>query len=163
MLQALRTTRESGVALLLQGAAITAVLGAATALVGALVAGRPAATGALVGTALVVLVATGGTLVVNAVAGVLPSASLLVALLTYLLQLVLLLLGFVALERSGMLGDTLDRSWVGGAAIGATLVWLATQVAMSAGTRIPTYDLAAQGRPRTSREHVPGGAEGGEG
>ncbi|QZY30189.1 hypothetical protein [Nocardioides coralli] len=157
MLLALRTTRESGVAVLLRGAAVTLVLGLLAAVVGGLTVGAPAAWGAVCGTALVVLVAAGGALVVNAVAGVLPSASMLVALLTYTLQLLLVLLALLGLERSGLLETTLDRTWVGGAVIGGVLVWLGTQVALATGTRIPAYDLTSDD-PSASPSGSPSGA-----
>lgn len=157
MLEALRTIRGSGVTLLLRGAAVTLVLGLLLAVVGGLTAGRPAAWGALLGTLLIVVVATGGSLVVNAVAGVLPTASLLVALLTYTLQLLVVLLALTALERSGLLASSLDRAWVGGAAIAAVLVWLATQVMLALGARIPAYDLPPVPSDRGVREPVEGG------
>jgi ATP synthase protein I len=157
MPQAPETPRGSGVTVLLRGAAVTVLLGLGAAAVGGLVSGSPAALGALVGTLLVVTVATGGALLVNAVAGVLPTASLLVALLTYLLQLLLVLVGFLALERSGLLGSTLDRAWVGGAAIGAVLVWLATQVALAVGARIPAFDPPAAGAPGATAGRPEGG------
>ncbi len=137
-------TRVSGVTLLLRSSAATLVLGGVLALVGAVVAGSAAAWGALVGTGLVVLVCAGGSLLVNAVAGILPSASLLVALLTYTLQVLLLLVAFLALERSGLLGGALDRIWVGGAAIAATLQWLVAQVALTLRSRIPAFDLGPE-------------------
>lgn len=142
------TTRASGVTLLLRSGAVTLVLGAALAGLGAALVGRPAALGALVGTGLVVAVCAGGSLLVNAVAGLLPSASLLFALLTYTLQVVLLLVAFLALERSGLVGGALDRRWLGGAAIVATLQWLVAQVVLTFRTRIPAYDLGPEGGER---------------
>lgn len=143
-----RTTRASGVTLLLRSGAVTLVLGALLAGIGAALDGRAAALGALVGTGLVVAVCAGGSLLVNAVAGLLPSASLLFALLTYTLQVVLLLVAFLALERSGLVGAELDRRWLGGAAIVATLQWLVAQVVLTFRTRIPAYDLGPEGGER---------------
>lgn len=142
--QTRRSTRESGVTLLLWSGAVTLVGGCLIALVGWLVQGAAAGLGALVGTGLVVAVCAGGALLVNAVAGALPSASLVVALLTYTLQVMLLLVAFVALERSGLLDDSLDRIWVGVSAIAATLEWLVAQVVLTFRTRIPTYDLPTE-------------------
>lgn len=148
MIQALRPTRESGVILLLEGAAVTVVLGGLAALVGWQLAGRSAGYGVLVGTGLVVVVCTFGAAVVTAVARTSPAASLLVAMVTYLLQVVVLLLAFVLLERSGLLDSTLDRQWLGGAVIGATILWLATQVVSTFRARIPAYDLAPEAGDR---------------
>lgn len=142
--QTRRTTRESGVTLLLRSGAVTLVVGGLIALLGWLVQGAAAGLGVLVGTGLVVAVCAGGALLVNTVAGALPSASLLVALLTYTLQVMALLLAFVALERSGLLDGSLDRTWVGVSAIAATLGWLVAQVVLTFRTRIPTYDLPAE-------------------
>lgn len=140
-----RTTRSGGVTLLLRSGAVTVVVGSLLAVAGAVLAGSAAAYGALVGTALVVVVGTGGALVVDAVAGVLPTASLLVALLTYTLQVLLLLVAFLALERSGLLASDLDRGWVGGAAIVATFQWLLAQLLLTVRTRVPAYDLGPEG------------------
>lgn len=146
--QALSSTREGGVTLLLWSGTVTLVVGGLIALVGWWVQGAAAGLGALVGTGLVVAVCAGGLLLVNAVAGALPSASLLVALLTYALQVMLLLVAFVALERSGLLDGSLDRMWVGASAIAATLEWLVAQVVLTFRTRIPTYDLPAEAGDR---------------
>lgn len=143
-----RRTRESGVTLLLWSGAVTLAVGVVVALVGWLLAGAAAGLGALVGTSLVVVVCAGGALLVNAVAGAVPSASLLVALLTYTLQVMMLLVAFVALEQSGLLEDALDRMWVGAAAIAATVAWLVAQVVLTVRKRIPTYDLPAEAGER---------------
>jgi len=146
--QALRSTRESGVTLLLWSGAVTLAVGGLIALVGWLVQGAAAGLGAVVGTGLVVTVCVGGALLVNAVAGALPSASLMVALMTYTLQVMLLVVAFVALERSGLLEASLDRMWVGATAIAATLEWLVAQVVLTFRTRIPTYDLRPEAGDR---------------
>ena len=148
MIQALRPTRETGVAVLLGGGVATAALGTVIALVAWQVAGPDAGYGVLVGTGMVVAVCTGGALVVVAVTSTAPTASLLVAMLTYTLQVVLLLVAFVALERSGLLESQLDREWLGGAVIGATLLWLATQVLNTFRARVPAYDLASEAGER---------------
>ncbi len=117
-------------------------LGLVGSLVALAVAGRPAALGAVIGTAIIVVVLAGGSLVLDLVATVLPAATLLVALLTYTLQLLVLLVALLALERSGLLGDELDRAWLGGAVIVATALWMAAQLRVHLTRRIPVYDLA---------------------
>ena len=141
-------TRQTGVRVLLGGAAVTVGLGLLAAAAGWLLAGSAAGLGALVGVLLIVVVATGGTLLVNAVAGALPTASMLVALLTYTLQLLVLLLAFIGLERSGLLSSALDRAWLGGGVVGGTVLWLATLIRLTFRTRIPTYDLSEGVRGR---------------
>ncbi len=129
--------------LLLRAAATTALLGLLGAAVAALVAGGPGAVGVLVGTTLAVVVLLGGSLAVDAVAGVLPAASLLVALLTFALQVLVVLLVLLALERSGSLGVAVDRTWLGVTVIVATLLWLAVQVRLHVTTRVPVWDTPA--------------------
>lgn len=148
MLYRLRHTRGAGVGLLLDGAAVTVLLGAVAALLAWQLSGADAGNGVLVGTALVVLVCTGGAVVVTAVTRIAPTASLLVALMTYTLQVALLLVAFVVLERSGLLESRLDREWLGGAVIGATMLWLAAQVGSVLRVRVPTYDLASEAGER---------------
>ena len=112
----------------------------------ALTAGSAAALGALVGSALVLGFFGLGASVVNAVASVSPTASLLVALLTYALEVVALGAVFVALRRSGALAGTVDRGWLGGVVIAATLVWLVSQIFAETRSRHPIYDEEASAR-----------------
>lgn len=134
------TSRHSGAGVVLRGFLLTSVLGLAAALLGWVLDGPAAGLGVVVGTLSVVVICATGSLLVDAVAGALPAASLMVALLTYTLQVLLVLLVFAGLERSGALGSTLDRDWLGGAAIGATLAWLGTQVLLTVRSRIPVFD-----------------------
>lgn len=136
-----RAVTTTNTRLLVRAAVLTVALGVVGAAVGTLLDGRSAGAGVLVGTALVVVVLVGGSLVVDTVAGLLPVASLLVALLTFTLQVVLVLLVLVALDGSGQLGTNLDRAWLGGAVIGATMLWLAVQVRLHATARVPAYEL----------------------
>jgi ATP synthase protein I len=133
--------RASGTRVLLDAALVALLLGLGAAAVAAVVTGSAGAYGALAGTALVLGVLGFGAVVVNTVAGVMPTASLMVALLTYSLQVVLMGVVFAALSRSGLLDDTLDRSWLAGVVIGGTFGWLTTQVVLTARLRIPAYDL----------------------
>lgn len=112
----------------------------------ALTAGSAAALGALVGSALVLGFFGLGASVVNAVASVSPTASLLVALLTYALEVVALGAVFVALRRSGALAGAVDRGWLGGVVIAATLVWLVSQIFAETRSRHPIYDEEASAR-----------------
>lgn len=141
----------SGARLLVRSAASTAVLGLGGSAVAALVDGRAAALGVLAGALLALAVLAGGSLALDGVARVLPAASLLVALLTFGLQVVLVLVALVALERSDLLGASLDREWLGGALIGATLIWLAVQLRLHTTTRVPVYDLPDAGPHRAGQ------------
>jgi ATP synthase protein I len=117
-------------------------MGLLATLLGALVSGSAAAYGALAGTLLVVGVFGFGTFTVNAVAALMPTASLLVAVMTYTLQVVLMAMAFIVLSGSGALDDTIDRAWLGGTVIAGTMVWLVVQIALATTSRIPIYDIA---------------------
>lgn len=130
--------------------AVTTLLGFVAVILGALLVGRSAAMGAAVGFAMVLVFFGAGAVVVNAVATVSPSASLLVALLTYTLEVVLVGLVFAALENSGALDGSVDRAWAGGAVIAATLVWLVSHIISATRSRQPLYDLPQ--RPSDGRE-----------
>jgi ATP synthase protein I len=108
------------------------------------VSGPPAAAGALVGTVLVVAVFAFGGVVLTVVASVSPAASLVVALLTYTLQVVVVGLVYVGLRDAGALDGPVDPRWLAAAVISATLAWTTTQIAVTVRTREPIYDLTAR-------------------
>ena len=114
-------TSGSGPRLLLAGAAVLVAVGT----LAALTEGTAGVLGALVGLVLTLGVFGFGMSLTAAVARLTPALSLLVALLTYALQLLVLLMALVALERSDLLDGTLDREWLGGSVIVATVVWTA--------------------------------------
>lgn len=122
----------------------TTLLGVLVVGLVALVAGSSSALGAAVGAGMVVVFFGTGAVVVNAVASVSPTASLLIALLTYTLEVVLVGLVFAALEGSGLLEHTIDRTWAGGTVVAATLVWLVAQIFSATRSRQPLYDLPEQ-------------------
>lgn len=123
------------------------VVGSVLTVLGALTTGTPAAAGAGVGLLMVLVFFGLGAVVLDTVAGVAPNLSLLVALLTYTLQVVLVGLVFVGLSRSGLLGSELDADWLGGTVIAGTLSWLAAQVVTTLRTRRPVYDLPSSCGP----------------
>lgn len=138
-----------GARVLLGSAAAAAAAGLGLALLGAVVDGTDAGLGALLGAALVVSVLGLGAATVGLVAGLAPSASLLVALLTYALQVLVIGLALLVLDRSGLLGGALARGWLAGGVVAGTLVWSLAQVLLAARVRVPVYDLserAATGR-----------------
>jgi ATP synthase protein I len=147
-------TRRPGVTVLLGAAAVATAACGVLVVAGALLAGSAAAYGALVGAGLALVVFLGGALAVDAVAARVPAASLLVALLTYTLEVVVMAVVFVALSGSGLLGETLARGWLGAGVIATTLVWLLAQVALSSRVRIPVYDLPAGEAPATGPERT---------
>jgi ATP synthase protein I len=114
-------------------------------LAAAALSGTTGAAGAAIGATMVCLVFALGAVVLGFVALIAPAASLLVALLTYTLQVVLVGTVYVALSSSGTLGGFVDAWWLSGAVIACTLTWTVTQVIVSTRVRQPVYDLPAQG------------------
>lgn len=132
---------------LLGSLASSGLAGLLVAAVGLFVSGSPAVAGAVLGAGLVCAVFAFGALVLGVVATVAPAASMLVALLTYTLEVVLLALVLVGLNSSGMLDGPVDRRWLAGAVIVCTLVWISAQIVGHVRTRQPLYDLPAQQPP----------------
>ncbi len=133
--------RRQGVRTVVRSAGAALVAGLLLALVGLLAAGSPAATGAGLGTAAVVLVLFSGSLVVLVVADLMPSASLVVALMTYTLQMALLALVLLPLSSTSWAAAHLDAPWLAAAVVATALVWTVSQVRLATRVRIPVYDL----------------------
>jgi ATP synthase protein I len=128
---------------------VTVGAGLLTVAAAALAGGGPAASGAALGAAMVCLFFGFGTLAVGLVASVVPAASLLVALLTYSLQVLLMGAVLVGLTRSGALDRTVDAGWLAGTLIGGTLLWSAAQIVAHNRSREPLY-RPAPGRPEAN-------------
>lgn len=134
----------------LRGAVVTSGAAVAVvALVGLAVGGIAAASGALVGGALALVVLATSTAVVNAVAGLMPGASLLIAGLTFVLQILILAVVAMALRDAGWGEDTFSSRWFAGGIIGVTMTWVTAHTWFYTRLRVPAYDL--------TRSHRPGG------
>ena len=133
--------RVTGTRPLLVAAAAVLVVAALLVLAAALASGADAAYAALVGSLVAAALLLLGTVTVNVVAALVPAASLLVALLTYLLQVVLMAVAFARLSDSALAEDATSRGWLAGAVIAATIAWMVTQIWVSTRARIPAYDL----------------------
>ncbi len=103
--------------------------------------------GALSGGSLALVVLLASTTVVNAAAGIMPGASLMVALLTFFLQVMLLAVIAAALSGSAIGDDQTGRGWFAAGLMTVTLVWLGAHTWLYTRLRIPAYDLQAAGRP----------------
>jgi len=139
-----RDTRPGGAVLV--GAAVAALaVGLLFTLVAGLISGPTAALSAAVSTGLVVVVIGFGVFVLNTVASIMPSATVLVALVTYALQLVVLAAVALSLIRNGVLDETLDRRWFGGGVALTTAAWMVAQIVAATKARIPVYDIPEAG------------------
>ncbi len=103
----------------------------------------PQALGAVVGALMVVGFFGLGALTMSVVARVAPGLSLLVALLTYTLQVLMLGVVFWALTGSGATDGRLDPRWLGGTVVVATLAWTAVLVVREVMGRHLVYDVPA--------------------
>lgn len=110
-------------------------------LAAAVIDGRAAVAGAASGGGLTLLVFASGTAVVGTVARLMPTASLLVALMTYALQLLVLALCITAIDRAGVGAETLSRGWFAAGVIAVALLWMVGQLLTATRQRIPVYDL----------------------
>ena len=134
-----------GAFVLLGAAGAALVAGLVLTLVAWLAADVTAVRSVAVSTLLVVVVIGFGVFTLNTVASIMPSATVLVALVTYTLQLVVLAAVVLTLARNGMLDDTFDRRWFGGGVAVATLAWMIAQIVAHLRARIPVYDLPEAG------------------
>lgn len=143
------TTRRSslvpGVRVVIRAAALTAFAGVLLVALAAVVHGAEAAAAAAVGAGLVVLVVSFGTLSLHVVASAMPTASLLVALVTYATQLAIVLLVFLAITRGDVFADDRARGWLAAGMVLATVVWTAAHLVLTARERAPYFDLPPGG------------------
>lgn len=137
--------RQLGRAGLLSGLGCL-VFGTALASTGLAVSGGAAAVGAVIGAALAAGVFVLGALAVLVVSWVYPPASLVVALLTYLCQVLAALMVFSVLTRGGMLDDgTVSGPWLGATLAGCAVLWVVVQIRIAATGRVLLYDLPEAG------------------
>lgn len=130
----------SGAGTLLGAASWALATGVAVALVGLAVDGTDALYAALAGATATVLVLALGALVVDVVARIMPAASLMLALLTYICQLLFLTVALAAVASSA--GDDAVTRWAAAGLIAVTLAWTVAHVLLTMHRRIPVYDVA---------------------
>lgn len=119
--------------------------------------GRPAVVGLGAGGVLTLVVFAVGIAVVSLVARLMPSASMLVALMTYALQLLVLALCVVAIDRADVGSETLSREWFAAGVIAVTLLWLLGHLVVATRQRIPLYDTTTTTAPTDGLVDHPGG------
>ena len=120
--------------------------------------GSAGAWGALTGGGIACLVFAFGTTCVHVVTGAMPSASLLVALMTYTLQLAAMALVVAVLNTSGAAGDTVSRGWFAAGVITVTGAWMVAQLWHATHMRLPAFDLGADETVEGHSRHSEAGA-----
>ena len=155
--------RPGGTGVRVEGLGLATVSVTATglllAVLGAVLSGAAAALGAALGCALVVGFFAFGAVSVNLVAGIAPRISMLVALMTYTLQVLLLALALIAVARSELAPGTIDPRWLGGAVLAGTLIWMTALVVGTLRAGVPPVDEAgagASGGPAGETPHARG-------
>ena len=103
-----------------------------------------------------------GVAAVGFVARLLPGASLLVALMTYALQLLVLALVVAAIDGADLSAETLARGWFAAAVIAVTLTWVVGQLVAATRQRIPVYDTPSSTTPSSPVTAEPVDHPGGE-
>lgn len=141
------STRRMTPRVLLLAVVLVAATLAVLAGIGALVAGAPAAWGALVGGSIALLFLALGSLVVSLAAAWAPAMSLLVAMMTFTLQVLLAGLVFWALGDSALVARHLSTTWLAGGVVVAALSWTVAQVVTSVRARVAVYDIELPGAP----------------
>jgi ATP synthase protein I len=136
-----RKARPYGVAAL--GVAVLAgsVSGVLVAVIAAVFDGSPGLVGGLAGAGVTLLVLATGFATVDLVAGLMPTMSLIVALMTYTLQVVLLAALMVVLRGADDIGSTLTPGWFAAGVITVAMSWTVCLVVHAMRARIPLYDL----------------------
>lgn len=122
------------------------LVGLVAAGVAALVDGTAGFWGALLGAGLVTGFFTLGQVVLNIVRSALPALFLLVGLMTYLMQVVILLAVFASFSRNEQWADSVSPTALGFTIIVCTAVWTVGLVVASTRERIVLYDLAGDER-----------------
>ena len=121
--------------------ALVVVAVACTTLGGGLVDGSSGALGAVVGGGTALLFFLFGSLLVMAATRMAPQTSMLVALMTFTLQVALVALVFAALSSSDAVAARLSDGWLAAGVIVAAVTWIVGQLVGTARARIPVYDI----------------------
>ena len=117
---------------------------AALVVVAFIAAGADAAATVLTGGVVSAVVLAAGSWAVHVVATLMPTASMLVALMTYALQIALLTAFMALVSDSPEWGTEISPGWFAAAVIAAVLAWTTLQIVFATRARIPTYDLASR-------------------
>ncbi len=138
---------------------VTVAIGLVLGVAAGVTTGVPGVWGVVVGVVLTCASLGLGSLVLAWVTEVSPAMSLVVALMTYTLQVVLLLAAYVVLQSSAEARDAVAGPWLGGTVIATTVVWLALQVRDLMRSRQPYFDLPSDAAGATSSKGASAGPE----
>ncbi len=136
-----REARPYGVAALGVVVLAGSVSGVLVAVVAAVFDGSAGLVGGLAGAGVTLLVLATGFATVDLVAGLMPAMSLVVALLTYTLQVVLLGALLVVLRSADDIDATLTPGWFAAGVITVALAWTVFLLVHAVRARVPLYDL----------------------
>lgn len=129
----------------LVGAALVGLAGTLLVAVLALVltggdARIPSTVGVMAGGSIALVFFLGGAFLVNAVATVQPQLTMMFALLTYTLEVVLLLVVFAALDRNQVFATQAEKGWVVAGLLVATMAWTVGHIRATTRLRIPAFE-----------------------
>lgn len=148
----------TGAGTLLAAASWAFPAGLVVALVGLSVDGTSALYAGLAGAAATALILAAGALAVDAVARIMPVASLLLALLTYVCQVLLLTVALIVVADSA--DDTVTR-WSASALMAVALAWTVAHVVLATRRRIAVYDVVLPSERTSAPDALSGGARAG--
>jgi hypothetical protein len=135
-----------------------AVLATTTVLtvLAATTADAPGVRGGLLGGGIVLGFFVFGTVSVGFAARMVPATALMVAMLTYTLQVVVIGLVFVALKQSGLFEDDLSDGWLAAGLIAGTFSWMIAQLVATLRTPIAPWEPSEAKTSGTPGAEVPG-------
>lgn len=126
---------------LLAATAASLVIGLVLVLVAWAVDGPAGARGAGAGALITLMTFGWGTSVVDAVSRVMPAASLLIALLTYTLQLLVMGVAVKVVVDASEGGERFAHGWIAAGVVSLGVTWIVAQVWMTVRRRTLAYDL----------------------
>lgn len=122
------------------------VAGTVVTIVALLIQGAAGFWGALAGTLLVTAFFSSGQLVLRAFKSIEPVLLMAIALMTYALQVVVLIALYAVFANSGVSDDEFSTKAFGIAVLVATAVWIVALIRAAKRERIPLYELEGSQR-----------------
>lgn len=117
-----------------------------TVVLAALISDAAGVRAALLGGGMVLVFFAFGAVVVGTAARLAPGTAILVALMTYTLQVLLVGLVFAALTTSDAFDASLREGWLAAALIAGTFSWMGGQLLATLRTPVPPWKGASEGQ-----------------